>query len=381
MGTPTTGTQTNTHSGAGTAASGKYHTILEEMTQTTPTALWNDSASIEELSGAIKHNGAVGATCNPVIVLTVLKQEWHLWKDRIPALIHEMPSASDEQIAWRVVEEISVKAAKLLEPVFQRENGKNGRLSIQTDPKLFRDTDAIVEQAVHFSQLAANMIVKIPATAAGIAAIEESTYRGVSINATVSFTLPQAITVAEAVERGLKRREKEGKDISTMGPICTLMVGRLDDWLKVVADKENIIVDPWALEWAGVAVMKKAYKIYRERGYRLRLLSAAFRNHLHWSEFIGGDVVISPPYKWQKRFNGSGIAVENRIDKPVDSAILEALQSKFVDFQRAYDEKGMAPAEFDDYGATRRTLRQFSKATDDLVALLRDHLIPNPDTK
>ena len=162
------------------------------------------------------------------------------------------------------------------------------------------------------------MIVKIPATKAGIEAIEEATYRGISINATVSFTLPQAIEVAEAVERGLKRREKEGKDITNMGPVCTLMVGRLDDWLKVVAEKENIIANPEILDWAGVAVMKKAYKIYCERGYRLRLLSAAFRNHLHWSEFIGGNVVISPPWLWQKRYNVSDITVENLMDKPVD---------------------------------------------------------------
>jgi len=60
------------------------------------------------------------------------------------------------------------------------------------------------------------------------------------------------------VERGLKRREKEGKDISTMGPVCTIMVGRLDDWMKTVADKQNISADPGVFEWAGVAVMKKA---------------------------------------------------------------------------------------------------------------------------
>ena len=64
-----------------------------------------------------------------------------------------------------------------------------------------------------------NMIVKIPVTRAGIQAIEEATYCGVSINATVCFTLPQCLAVGEALERGLKRREKEGKDISTMGPV------------------------------------------------------------------------------------------------------------------------------------------------------------------
>src|SRR6202158_2225613 len=124
----------------------------------------------------------------------------------------------------------------------------------------------MVAQAVEFSQLAPNMIVKIPVTRAGIPAIEEATYRGISINATVCFTLPQCLAVAEACERGLKRREQEGKDISTMGPVCTIMVGRLDDWLKVVAEKQDITIDPGYLEWAGVAVFKKTYRVFQERG-------------------------------------------------------------------------------------------------------------------
>ncbi len=271
------------------------------------------------------------------------------------------------------------RAAVLLEPVFERDRGRNGRLSIQTKPKFYRNAADIVAQAVHFASLAPNIIVKIPVTAAGIEAIEEATYLGVSINATVSFTLPQAIAVAEAVERGLQRREGEGLDISTMGPVSVQMVGRLDDWLKVVAEKEGIITTPGVLDWAGVAVMKKAYHIYRERGYRLRLLSAAFRNHLHWSEFIGGDVVISPPYDWQKRFNASDVAVENRMDRPVNPAIVDELYCKFADFRRAYDEDGLSVAEFDSFGSTARTLRQFAKAADDLVTLVRDIMLPNPD--
>ncbi len=250
-------------------------TILHQMTLSTPTVLWNDSCSLQELSASIEENGAKGATCNPVIVLGVLKKEMPLWKDRILGLVAEMPQASEDELAWRLVEEMAIRAARLLEPAFEREKGRNGRLSIQTDPRLYRSSAAIVEQAERFSKLAPNIIAKIPVTRAGVAAIEEATWRGVSINATVCFTLPQAIAVAEAVERGLRRREKEGKDTSRMGPVCTLMVGRLDDWLKVVAEKKNIIADPWVFDWAGVAVMKKAYRIYRERGYRLRLLSAA----------------------------------------------------------------------------------------------------------
>ena len=164
-----------------------------------------------------------------------------------------------------------------------------------------------------------------------------------------------------------------------MGPVCTIMVGRLDDWLKVVAEKKNITLDPGYLEWAGVAVFKKTYKLFRERGYRLRLLSAAFRNHMHWSEFIGGDVVISPPYKWQLRFNASDVPMVPRIDKPVDSGIVKELLSKFEDFGRAYNEGGLSLHEFDEYGPTARTLRQFLEAGHELSVRVRDIILPNPD--
>ena len=355
-----------------------FKSPLHKMTQTTPTCLWNDSASVQELTYSMEHGG-VGATCNPVIVLGVLKSELAIWKSRIEALLKEFPTADEDEIAWKVVREISVRAAALLKPVFDAQGGKNGRLSIQTDPRLYRDTKRIVEQAEEFSRLAPNMIVKIPVTSAGIPAIEEATYRGISINATVCFTLPQCVAVAEAVERGLKRREKEGKEIASMGPVCTIMVGRLDDWLKVLIEKENVAIDPGYTEWAGVAVFKKTYKLFRERGYRIRLLAAAFRNHMHWSELIGGDIVISPPYAWQVRLNKSDIEVVPRIDRPVAPEIVEELGRKFVDFQRAYTEKGISIAEFDSFGPTRRTLRQFVAACHDLDGVVRDIMLPNPD--
>jgi transaldolase len=360
------------------AVASSYMSPLHEMTQTTPTCLWNDSASVQELSYSIE-NGAVGATCNPVIVLGILKKELNAWKPRIQELIEQFPTGTEEVVAWQLVREISVKAASLLKPIFDKQRGKNGRLSIQTDPRLFRDSQAIVEQAIEFDALAPNMIVKIPVTRAGIAAIEETTYRGISINATVCFTLRQCVAVAEAVERGLKRRERAGNDISAMGPVCTIMVGRLDDWLKVLLEKNSIALDPGYLEWAGVAVFKKTYQLFQERGYRLRLLSAAFRNHMHWSEFIGGDVVISPPYSWQVRFNASDIQVHPRINNPVSKEIVETLLRKFPDFGRAYNENGLALEEFDSFGPTRRTLRQFIHACHELDALVLDCLVPNPD--
>ena len=355
-----------------------FNSPLHKMASTTKSDLWNDSCSIKELQYAIE-NGAVGATANPVIVGEVLSKEMPLWEKRIFELINKMPSATEDEITWKLIEEMSVAGAKLLEPVFKTQNGKQGRLSIQTDPKYYRNAELMVKQALHFNSLAPNIIVKIPVTRAGVEAIEEATYQGISINATVCFTVPQALAVGAAVERGLQRRESENKDVSKMGPVCTIMVGRMDDWLKVAADKKDIICDPICLEWAGVAVMKKAYKIYQERGYRTRLLSAATRNHMHWSEFIGGDLVVTLTHQWQIRFNDSDVDVIPRIDLDVDDKIVSELTAKFEDFRRAYAEDGMSIDEFDDYGPTRRTLRQFLAGYDDLLTSVRNFLLPNPD--
>ncbi len=90
-------------------------------------------------------------------------------------------------------------------------------------------------------------------------------------------------------------------------------------------------------------------------------------------------MVISPPYKWQQRYNASDVTVVDRMRTPVREEIVDELYRKFHDFRRAYDEGGMTPAEFDSFGPTVRTLRQFIKAVADLTALIRDTMLPNPD--
>ncbi len=341
------------------------------------TALWNDSADPHELSRSIGF-GAVGATCNPVIAYTVISRNFATWGPRIAEIAQRHPLWSESQIGWRAVEELSIEAAALLAPTFRASGGRNGRLSIQTDPRLHRDAEALVDQAVHFSQLADNIIVKLPATAVGLTAIEQATYRGVSVNVTVSFTVPQAIAAAEAIERGLDRRAAEGLAEREFGSVVTIMGGRLDDWLKQVADRERILIQPGYLDWAGIAVLKRAYGIFQERQYRSRLLAAAFRNALQWSELLGGNLVVSPPFDWQLRINENELPVEARIDRPVDDAIITTLQEKLADFRRAYEPDGLRVDEFLAFGPTRVTLRQFLEADANLDALVRDVLLPAP---
>ena len=195
------------------------------------------------------------------------------------------------------------------------------------------------------------------------------------------FTVPQAIAVAEAVDRGLARREADGQDTSAMSPVCTIMVGRLDDWMGVLIKRDSVMVDPGIVQWAGIATIKKAYGIFVERGYRTRLLAAAYRHHMHWSELIGGDIVLTIPSAWQKKFNASDIEVVPRFDNPVDPHVVAELYRAFPDFRRAYDADGMTVEEFDGYGATVRTLRGFIASYQELVGIIRDFMLPNPDTQ
>jgi transaldolase len=349
---------------------------LLTMTQTQPTALWNDSADPGELSQAISW-GAVGATCNPVIALNCIKADRPRWQARLAELAAQHPASGESELGWKVVEELSVEAAKLLEPAFDHYEGINGRLSMQTDPRLHRSAEALADQAEYFSTLAPNIIVKIPATAVGVEAIEEATYRGVSINVTVSFTAAQAVACGQAIERGLKRREAAGHDISRMGPVVTIMVGRLDDWMRDVVKRERIAMDPGYLEWAGVAAFKRAYRTFQELGLTARLLSAAYRNVLHLTEFVGGNVVVSPPFNWQVLINDNNLELDARMDTPVRDDILKGLL-RIPEFRRAYEPDGLTPAEFDSFGVTRKTLRQFLEADAGLDALVRDVLIPAP---
>ena len=126
---------------------------------------------------------------------------------------------------------------------------------------------------------------------------------------------------------------------------------------------------------------KRAYGLFRERGYRSRVLGAAIRHHYHWSQLIGGDVVITMPAAWQRRFNGSSVPVRPAIDDPVAPAVVEELAAHFPDFRRAYEPDGMAVAEFDSFGPTVRTLRTFISSYHDLLPVVRDAALPNPDVR
>jgi len=353
---------------------------LRRVAEETATDIWNDSCAAGELAWAIER-GAVGATSNPSLVLDALRQEPEPWRTRLHEMAAAHATAPEDELAWRLAEAMAVRGAGMLAPVFAASGGRRGRLSIQVDPSRYADAEAMVAQATHFAGLAPNIQVKLPVTEAGLAAMEEATARGININATVNFTVAGAMAVAEAVERGLDRLAASGGNPDEMTPVCTLMVGRLEDWLRVVAARDGILPTPGRIEWSGIAVAKHAVALYRERGCRTRILVGAFRTHLPWTELAGLDVVLTIPPGWQRLIDDAGLDTGDRGDVRVDPAIITELADRFPDFRHAYEPDGLSVAELAGFGAAVRTLRQFIGAYHDLQASVRDVLLPDPDRR
>ena len=331
---------------------------------------WNDSCGLRELTEAVA-NGAVGATSNPVIFSAAVAEDREHWIPVIDRLAREFPHEIEDEIAWRLIAQVGIEAAAILRPVCDRTRGVKGYLSMQVSSKYYPDRQRMVDQGVFLAGLAPNIAIKAPAVEAGIAAMQELSARGIRVNATVSFSVAQAVACAEAIERGL-RRAPSG---AAVHPYVTIMIGRVDDQLKRVQQRDQIAVEPAYLEWAGIAVFKRAAALFRARGYRATLLCAAYRHEGHWAEIVGPGVLQSIPYKWWKQFDQSARAVRLTLEGPVEEKIVAELSAKFPDFRAAYDEKGLTPPQFVHYGASINTLSQFLAGYQQLLEIVRSRML------
>jgi len=364
--------------------------VLSNMRSTTllGTDFWNDSCDPGELAEAVAE-GAVGATSNPVIVHQAVLSGGHRWLDVLDELIARNGTATEDELAWELIAVLGREAAEILRPVYDATQGRKGFLSMQVNPKYFAHAERMVKHARELAAIAPNVAIKIPATAAGLEAIEQLTCDGIRINATVCFSVAQAVACAEAVERGLSRRSQNGVSLpgeaenakasenghAPILPYVTIMVGRIDDHLRRVMEREEITVDPGCLNWAGVAVFKKAYEIFRARRFNSTLLAAAYRYHMHWTDLIGDGVIQTMPYKWWKQFNSSIFTPKQSLLEPLAEPVLRSLYDHFPDFRSAYDEGALQPAEFVRYGATVHTLQQFLGGYQKLVELVRGRML------
>jgi transaldolase len=334
----------------------KNNTYLNWLASETATTWWHDSADPKELQIGLER-GATGVTTNPVLATTALKANRELWADEInKVLLKNLPPAQKAEAFLRIA---VVETAGKLVPMFEESQGKLGWVCGQVSPLLAGDRDGMLAMAKRLNAWSPNICVKLPASSAGIDTIEQCAAEGISTNATVSFTLAQLLAVGEQAHRGAIRAREHG--ITPAKSFATMMIGRLDDYLREVAQDNQVAVSETDIQQAGLAVVKRAYTIYKELGYETTLLVAALRGTNHLTELVGGDLVLSIHPSIQEKVLAKELPRESGIDKAIAGDVIQRL-SLVREFARAYEPAGLAPAEFIAYGVTQRTISQFIEA-------------------
>lgn len=196
-------------------------------------SIWLDMLSRDlletgEFERFVRECAVSGATSNPTIFAKAITGT----ERYDPQLRHVAARGLDDPQAIFValgLEDIR-RAAAILRPTYERSHGAQGYVSFECTPDLAHDTGATIEQALDFWQRLdlPNVLIKVPATAAGIPAIEELTAKGVSINVTLLFSVARYEEAAEAYLRGLERRADRGQELGRLFSVASFFVSRVD---------------------------------------------------------------------------------------------------------------------------------------------------------
>ena len=184
---------------------------LLEMSKVFPqTELWTDSFHVADHEYGLTQ-GITGVTTSPTWVSRMMLNEpVEEHEEVIKAIQKEHPEYNEQEMIWAWTLEMGKRRSKVMLPLWNEGNPKKGRYSIQTSIYDYNNAEKTIKMAEQVHACGPNMQVKIPTTKAGIKAMEEATYKGISVMSTICFSVDQAIACAEAIERGMKRREKEG---------------------------------------------------------------------------------------------------------------------------------------------------------------------------
>jgi transaldolase len=299
-----------------------------------------------ELARMMREDDVSGVTSNPTIFAKALSGG-DAYDEQIAASGGDARSVFLE-LAMRDV----TAACDLLRPVWERTEAGGGYVSIEVDPNLADDTEATIAQAMHFHEAIArpNLLVKIPATDAGVPAIEEMTARGYAINVTLIFSLMRHRQVAEAYLRGLERLVASGGEPSRAHSVASFFVSRVD------TETDRRLAEAGRADLKGrlaIANAKLAYQQYKQlfHGERWADLAArgatpqrclwastsvkdpSLRDTLYVEELIGPETISTMPEETIRAFQDHG-RVEPRLESDLDEAeyLFNQLYAAGVDY-------------------------------------------------
>jgi transaldolase len=329
---------------------------LEWLIGSTDTRCWIDSADPMVWDKSIGM-GFTGVTTNPMLIYQALSGKKGLLEAEIERLLPKQ--APKETLPAAVTGIVTQQAAGLWRKVYEASGGRAGYVCAQVNPALAANRDAMVSMAKEYHLRAPNIAVKLPVTAAGLDALEVCVAEGIPVTATVSFTVSQVIAIAESYRRGLANARKSG---NTPGRcFAVIMIGRINDYLRNVAQDNGVSVSESEIGQAGVAIAKRSCHIYRDRGYEAVLLMAGFREISQVTELAGADVVATLSPQIVSALAERDLPQERRDDRDLDPQVTRTL-GKLPEFARSYEEGAMGPKDFIAFGEVQRTLTQFHEA-------------------
>lgn len=244
-------------------------------------SIWLDDLSRERInSGEFKHLiedlDVVGVTTNPSIFAAALKKG-ESYAGQVGALAEA--GASVDQAVFDITTHDVAQACDIFAEQAKKSGGADGRVSIEVDPRLAWDTDGTIAEAkrLHAKVQRTNVLIKIPATVEGLAAITATLSEGISVNVTLIFSLERYRAVIDAFILGLEQAKANGHDLDKLHSVASFFVSRVDTEIDARLDAIGSEEAKALKGKAGVANARLAYQIYEEKftGDRWQALAAA----------------------------------------------------------------------------------------------------------
>ena len=317
---------------------------------TTDSIYWVDTA-VSALVEEGFANGATGATTNPFLINAALKNDADFWSGKLPDALNMSKDERAEAYTKCIVEHY----ANEFKEMYEKNPLLEGYICAQTNPNKTGDAQYMIEQAKVFAAIAPNVAVKLPATKAGLEAYEECAAMGINVVATLNMTVSQVIAAGEAAQRGKERAIKNG--IKPGLSVAVLMVGRLNNYLRDVAEDSNIDVKESDIIQAGTACIKRAYNIFMERNYDTYIMPAGSFHASNITDLAGAKMIMSIA-PWIADLLKEETVFEERINIPVEEDVVNRLM-QIEEFRRAYEPNGLKKEEFITFGGNNRTTAQY----------------------
>jgi transaldolase len=339
---------------------------FHRVTRQTPTRLWINNPSQAEAARAIAE-GAVGCTTNPSYSQKMVDhaEDGPAARRLLDEAIRQTSSAEEAALLFQRM--LVKPIADQFLPMYQQSNGLVGHVSIQGDPIDDHSLTGILEEARVALQLAPNIAIKIPATIAGLQAMEALMEDGVAINATEIFSIDQALDVCE-LHRRINQKTGLGSRL-----YMSHIAGIFDDHVRQQAQEGGIDISSDVLWQSGLAVARKVYRVLEERGYDYVFISGGARGPQHFTEMVGGKVCVT--INWVGMVDQllqSNPPVVYRLFNPVPEQVIAELLEKLPDFRRAYQEGALSREEYETFGPVEFFRNSFIKSWKRVLDLIRE---------